>query len=283
MLNYLHIDNYALIEREELEFAPGFNVFTGESGAGKSIVMGALAFLLGGRTDRGALRTGTSRCTVSGGFSLSEATERRIAALLDEAGVPMEDGTITLRRVMTPTATRNFVNDTPVGGKLIAAVGAELVDFHGVNDQLSLLEPTRQLELLDRFGGLEELRAACGAKCAEISALDRECAAFEAQVTDGASVDRLRLMVEEIERCAPEPDEDERLAAKHRLAANSQQVVEYAEALSQLLSEGENSVADMLGTVHHQLGELERIDSAMVEELLHKCVDIQDSVTELSR
>ena len=283
MLNYLHIDNYALIEREELEFSPGFNVFTGESGAGKSIVMGALAFLLGGRTDRGALRTGASRCTVSGGFSLSKATEQRIAALLDEAGVPMEDETLTLRRVMTPTATRNFINDTPVGGKLIAAVGAELVDFHGVNDQLSLLEPTRQLELLDRFGNLEELRAGCGAKCTEIAALDRECAAFEAQVTDGASVDRLRLMVEEIERCAPEPEEDERLAARHRLAANSQQVVEYAEALSQLLSEGENSVADMLGTVHHQLGELERIDADMVAELLHKCVDIQDSVTALSR
>ena len=88
MLSYLKIDNYALIEREELEFSPGFNVVTGESGAGKSILMGALEFLIGGRTDRGALRSGCSRCCVSGIFTLSAETAERVAALLDAAGVP---------------------------------------------------------------------------------------------------------------------------------------------------------------------------------------------------
>ena len=81
MLSYLKIDNYALIEREELEFSPGFNVVTGESGAGKSILMGALEFLIGGRTDRGALRSGCSRCTVSGIFTLSTETAERVAGL----------------------------------------------------------------------------------------------------------------------------------------------------------------------------------------------------------
>ena len=285
MLSYLKIDNYALIEREELEFSPAFNVVTGESGAGKSILMGALEFLIGGRTDRGALRSGSDRCTVSGIFTLSQETAARIGALLDDAGVPFDPGAgeLALRRVMTPSATRNFIADTPVGAKLLGAVGAELIDFHGVNDQLSLLVPARQLELLDRFGHLEEKRQECASICSELAALERERAAFEANLPDDGAADRLRLMVEEIELCDPAPGEDEELAGKHRLAANSQQVLEYASELSQLLSEGEGSVADQLGTVHHRLSELERIDSCLVEQLLHKSMDIQDAVTELSR
>lgn len=285
MLNYLHIDNYALIEREEIEFSPRFNVFTGESGAGKSIVMGAIEFLLGGRTDRGVLRAGSSRCTVSGVFLLDEEASRRMAERLEAAGVPFDPGSgeLALRRVMTSSATRNFINDTPVGGKLLADVGAELVDFHGANEQLSLLVPARQLELLDRFGHLEQLRDRCADVCSRLSALEKERAAFEADLPDEAAADRLRLMVEEIERCSPESGEDEKLAARHRLAANSQQVLACSAELSQLLSEGENSVADLLGTAHHRLGELRSIDSDLTETLLQKCVDIQESVTELSR
>ena len=285
MLSYLKIDNYALIEREELEFSPGFNVVTGESGAGKSILMGALEFLIGGRTDRGALRSGCSRCCVSGIFTLSEETAERVAALLEEAGVPFDAaaGELALRRVMTASSTRNFIADTPVGGKLLTAVGAELIDFHGVNDQLSLLIPARQLELLDRFGHLEEQRRKCADLCAAIAELEKERAAFEANLPDDSAADRLRLMVEEIELCNPAPGEDEELAGKHRLASNSQQVLACASELSQLLSEGENSVADQLGTVYHRLSELERIDATLTEELLQKGREIQDAVMELSR
>jgi len=285
MLSYLKIDNFALIEREELEFSPGFNVVTGESGAGKSILMGALEFLIGGRTDRGALRSGSNRCTVSGIFSLSAGTAARIGQLLDEAGVPFDPdaGELGLRRVMTASATRNFIADTPVGAKLLAAVGAELVDFHGVNDQLSLLVPARQLELLDRFGHLEGQRGKCAELCSAIAELEKERAAFEANLPDDDAADRLHLMVEEIELCNPAPGEDEELAGKHRLASNSQQVLACASELSQLLSEGEDSVADRLGTVYHRLSELERIDATLTEELLRKGREIQDAVMELSR
>ena len=285
MLSYLKIDNYALIEAEELEFSPGFNVVTGESGTGKSILMGALEFLIGGRTDRGALRSGCSRCTVSGIFKLSPETAERVGALLETAGVPFdaETGELALRRLMTAAATRNFIADTPVGGKLLSSVGAELVDFHGVNDQLSLLVPARQLELLDRFGHLEAQRRKCADICVAVAELEKARAVFEADLPDGDAADRLRLMVEEIELCNPSPGEDEQLAGKHRLAANSQQVLMYAAELSQLLSEGEDSVADRLGTVHHRLGELERIDAALTGELLNKSMEIQDAVSELSR
>ena len=214
MLSYLKIDNYALIEREELEFSPGFNVVTGESGAGKSILMGALEFLIGGRTDRGSLRSGCSRCCVSGIFTLSAETAERVAALLEESGVPFDaaSGELALLRVMTASSTRNFIADTPVGGKLLTSVGAELVDFHGVNDQLSLLVPARQLELLDRFGHLEEQRRKCAELCAAVAELEKARAAFEADLPDDGAADRLRLMVEEIEICNPAPGEDEELA-----------------------------------------------------------------------
>ena len=285
MLSYLKIDNYALIERDELEFSPGFNVVTGESGAGKSILMGALEFLIGGRTDRGVLRSGCTRCCVNGIFTLSAETSERVATLLEDAGVPFDAaaGELALRRVMTASATRNFIADTPVGGKLFAAVGAELIDFHGVNDQLSLLVPARQLELLDRFGHLEAQRRKCAEAYAAVVELEKERAAFEANLPDDGVADRLRLMVEEIELCDPAPGEDEELAGKHRLASNSQQVLACAAELSQLLSEGENSVADQLGTVYHRLSELERIDAALTEELLQKGREIQDAVMELSR
>ena len=285
MLNYLHIDNYALIERQELEFSPRFNVVTGESGAGKSILMGAIEFLLGGRADRSVLRSGCARCSVSGIFSLPPETSRRLGILLEEAGIQFEpaSGELSLRRVMTASGTRNFINDTPVGAKLLGGVGAELVDFHGAGDQLSLLSPVRQLELLDRFGKLEALRGTCAGVHAEIAALDRDCAEFESHLPDIASADRLRLMVEEIERCSPEPGEDEQLAGRHRLAANSRQVVECSGELSQLLTEGENSVADLLGVAHRRLGELSRLDSGMTDALLAECVKLQEAVTSLSR
>ena len=233
----------------------------------------------------GTLSTWKWALSENGIFSLSAETAERIGKLLDEAGVPFdaEAGELALRRVMTASATRNFIADTPVGGKLLAAVGAELVDFHGVNDQLSLLVPARQLELLDRFGHLEERRGKCAELCSAIAELEKERAAFEANLPDDSAADRLRLMVEEIELCNPAPGEDEELAGKHRLAANSQQVLACASELSQLLSEGEDSVADRLGTVHHRLSELERLDSCLTEELLRKSMDIQDAVTELSR
>lgn len=285
MLNFISIKNYALIEFSELEFAPGFNVFTGESGAGKSILMGAVDLLLGGRSDRGAIRNGCAKAEISGCFTVPEYLRSVISAMLEEADINFDSATgeLYLRRVVTPSATRNYINDTPVSARMISAAGGMLMDRHGAGEQLSLLQMSRQLELLDRYGDLLEYRKNCADCAGKLAALEDEIKEFESALPDDSEADRLSLLVEEIERVNPAPGEDEELEARHRLASNSRQVLDTASQLSAELYEGENSIADRLGSVYRKLGELERIDEKSVAPLLSRCMDIQESVSDLSR
>ena len=140
MLSLIKITDYALIEECELEFGENFNVVTGESGAGKSILMSAVAFLLGGRTDRSVIRTGCNRATVTGCFTVPEKLRAATAEILDTAGIPFDTATgeLALRRVITQSATRNFINDTPAGASLVSEIGSLLIDLHGANEHLSL-------------------------------------------------------------------------------------------------------------------------------------------------
>ena len=285
MLNFIKIKNYALIESSELEFAPGFNVFTGESGAGKSILLGAIDLLLGGRSDRGAIRNGCTKAEVSGSFNVPPYLVQEINSILLSADIPFdpESRELYFRRVVTSSSTRNYINDTPVSAKLLADTGSLLIDRHRAGEQLSLLQTSRQLELLDRYGDLLEKRAACVAAAKAVSELEQEIKLFEATLPDESEADRLSLIVEEIERVNPAPGEDEELAARHSLAANSQQILSAAGELSARLYESENSIADQLGVVCRQLSDLERIDEKSISPLVSKCVEIQELTSDLAR
>ena len=206
MLSYLKITNYALIESSEIEFSGGFTVVTGESGAGKAIVMSAIELLCGGRGGKGSIRTGCDRCTLSGIFTVPPAQKEQMEAVLEAGGldIPENFTEITLRRVITQSATRNFIDDTPVSSKLLSQIGAFLVDRHGANEQISLTVPARQLELLDNYADCAKEKAACAEICKQISELTHERAAFEAQLPSETEADRLQLMLEEIDRIDPE-------------------------------------------------------------------------------
>ena len=284
MLTYLKINNYALIEESEVEFSGGFTVVTGESGAGKSIVMSAIELLCGGRGGKGSIRTGCDRCTLSGIFTVPPALKEPMAALLGDGGleIPENFTEITLRRVITQSATRNFIDDTPVSSKLLSQIGAFLVDRHGANEQISLTVPARQLELLDNYADCAKEKAACADICRQLADLTRERAAFEAQLPSETEADRLQLMLEEIDRIDPLPNEDEELAGRQRRGANSRQILEYAAQLTNLLTEGDLSIADKLGDVFRMLSELERIDPALTGDLTIQCSDLQNRLVELS-
>ena len=284
MLSYIKITNFALIESAELEFGPGFNVVTGESGAGKSILMGAVELLLGGRVDRGVIRTGADRCTVTGCFEVPERLTDTVGKLLSEAGIAFDPTMpeLQLRRVIGTGSVRNFINDTPVSARLLGQIGAQLIDLHGANEQLSLTVPARQLELLDRYAGAEELRCRCAEIAAAIAALDAERAEFDRTLPDPGEVSRLELILEEIDQVNPAPGEDEELQGKFKLASNARQVIETAAALTQLLTEGENSLSDQLGLVYRRLLELSRIDETLIAGLLNDCDALQESVHALS-
>ena len=285
MLELIKINNYALIEECEVEFGPGFNVVTGESGAGKSILMGAVAFLLGGRTDRSAIRTGADRATVTGCFIVPAELRKNISLLLEECGVGFDTSTglLSLRRVILPGSTRNFINDTPVGAKTISEIGEQLIDLHGANEHLSLTSPARQLQLLDHYLGLEEMRKCCSDIWEKLQQLKSEQDSFAGNLPTAAEMEHLQSTIDEINAVNPAPEEDEMLAAKHKIGANAREIISSANELANLLNEGENSVADQLGGAFQKLQELSRIDEAMVAGLLAECGDIQDRTSELAR
>ena len=175
---------------------------------------------------------------------------------------------------------RNFFNDTPVGARLLAEIGGQLVDLHGANEQLSLTVPARQLELLDHYAGNGELRNRCAELCAALERLDEERREFDRSIPDEAELSRLELLAEEIDRVNPLPGEDEELSAKHKLASNSRQVIETAGRLTEALTDGEDSLADRLGD--RSLQELARIDETLTGGLLTECDAIRDEVNTLS-
>ena len=283
MLIYVKITNFALIEESELEFGPGFNVVTGESGAGKSILMGAVELLLGGRVDKGVIRNGCDRCMVCGGFAVPAGLAGAVGAILVPAGIPFDPAEpLQLRRVIGQSSVRNYVNDTPVSARLLASVGEQLIDLHGANEQLSLTVPARQLDLLDRYAGAEEAAALCGRIAGELEALAKEREEFDRQTPDEAERSRLELQLEDIDKVNPAPGEDEELSARFKVAGNSRQVLETAGQLTAALTEGEDSVADRLGSVYRRLLELSRIDEALAAGLLEECDRIQEDVSALS-
>lgn len=283
MLIYVKITNFALIEESELEFGSGFNVVTGESGAGKSILMGAVELLLGGRVDKGVIRNGCDRCMVCGGFAVPAGLADAVGAILVPAGIPFDPAEpLQLRRVIGQSSVRNYVNDTPVSARLLASVGEQLIDLHGANEQLSLTVPARQLDLLDRYAGAEEAAALCGRIAGELEALAKEREEFDRQTPDEAERSRLELQLEDIDKVNPAPGEDEELSARFKVAGNSRQVLETAGQLTAALTEGEDSVADRLGSVYRRLLELSRIDEALAAGLLEECDRIQEDVSALS-
>ena len=155
MLRRLTIRNLAVVDDLQVGFGDGLNVITGETGAGKSLLMGALRLLLGERADRSLIRTGESQCTVLAEFGLSNS--QTVNTVLEGLGhEPCEGGLLIIRRVITESASRNLVNDEPVTLQVLKRLGEVLVDMHGPYDHQSLLDPAKQLEILDAFGGIQE-------------------------------------------------------------------------------------------------------------------------------
>lgn len=285
MLSLIKITDYALIEECELEFSPNFNVITGESGAGKSILMSAAAFLLGGRTDRSVIRTGCARATVTGCFTVPENLRLAVSQILDEAGIPFDSSTgeLSLRRVITQNVTRNFINDTPAGAGLVSEIGGFLIDLHGANEHLTLTSPARQLQLLDHYLGLDEYRNMCADCFTELQALKSEKESFSADLPSAAEMEHLESTIAEINAVSPEEGEEDQLISKQKTGANAREIIDTATQLSIMLNEGENSIADMLGTVYHKLDSIASIDQNLASHLAAECNDIQYRVAELAR
>ena len=211
MLIELRIRNFAIIESLTLPLARGFNVLTGETGAGKSIIVGALGLLLGERASSDVVRTGADRATVEGVFEMGEGSA--LPALLDERGIETDDGLLVLKReVAAAGRARAWVNGTTVTAGVLAEIGRQLVSLHGQHEAQSLLDAESQRRILDAFGGAAEQAAAVRDAHARLAQLRRETAELERRRGEAERrADYLRHVAREIEEARLVDGEDVRL------------------------------------------------------------------------
>lgn len=284
MLKWMKLKNLALVEEAEIEFGPAFNVISGETGAGKSVIMGAVGLLLGARADKSSIRAGASKCEISAEFSLGSKINPTLAMLLSEAEVFSEEdpGSILIRRVITPSNTKNFINSCPVSLQFLKNMGELLVDIHAANENQSLLRATEQLRILDRFAGLEKHLEETAMAWMTLQSTRLEKETFLNTMPSAEETARMRRDAEEIEKAAPMPGEDEDLKAKHLLASNSRQIIETASMVASLIDETENSLFDKVKELRRTLVPLEKIDSAHGGAFIEKCDVLCDNLSELS-
>ena len=283
MLKWMRLKNLALVDKADMEFGPGFNVITGETGAGKSVIMGGVGLLLGGRADKSAIRIGTDRCEVSGEFFVGGGSASRVKAILDEAGIePDPAGNLLVRRVITASSSRNFVNESPVTLQILLRIGEVLVDIHGASENHQLLKNQNQLDMLDRFGRLDAELAEVRAVWSELAKLRQEKKSFAESMPSAEETARFRRDAAEIEKAAPVSGEDEELEARHTVAAHSKSIIEVALTAANALSECEDSLADRVGQIRRMLGDLEKFDPDHAEQFIHAIEEISAQVMSLS-
>ncbi len=284
MLNWLKIKNLALIAAADVEFGGGLNVITGETGAGKSVLLSVITLLLGARADKSCIRSGEDRCEISAGISINDMVLIQMLPELESCGVEFDraEPEIQLRRVITRAQNRNFINDTPVTLETLQKIGTCLVDVHAANEHHSLFNRAYQLDLLDRYAKLEPELQACAAICAELRALNARREELFAGMPSALEAEHLQMSVDEINRVNPQPDEDTELYGRHALAADSLKIIELSAAIVQQLNESENSIADQMGTIYRNIQEMLRNSPESESEMLQLCSTINESLRELS-
>lgn len=263
MLTELRIRNFAIIESLTLPLGSGFNVLTGETGAGKSIIVGALGLLLGERGTADVVRTGTDRATVEGVFDASGHGE--LLAMLDERGVEVEDGLVVLKREVTLAGrTRAWVNGSTVTATALAEVGRALIDLHGQHEAQSLLDRASQRAVLDAFGGSRALVASVRESHETLVALRHEIAELTRRRVDAEKrADYLRHVAREIEEAKLVEGEDVRLEEEARRLENAAEIRESAASLAALLEDDEAGVLARLGQISRSLQHLVRFDPSV--------------------
>jgi len=271
MLRHLRIKNLALIDELTWELCPGLNILTGETGAGKSILIDGLNLLLGQRADRTLIRSGEDACLVESVFELEDAKLlKRVNRLLEEHGAEACDGPSLLlkRSLSTGGSNRQFANGSPVTLALLKALGEELVDLHGPHDHQSLLNADRQLGILDAYGKHDTARAAYKETYQELSALRQRIADLQGNEQQRVQrAEMLRYQLKEIDAVAPADGEDEQVENEHSTASHAREILELGSGLGNLLSEDEDAVLSKLATVERELGRWAQLDARAAELL----------------
>jgi DNA repair protein RecN (Recombination protein N) len=292
MLKSLSIRNYALIESIEIDFESGLNILTGETGAGKSIIIDALNLILGDRASTDIIRKGSDKAIVEGIFGISG--NQKVKALIGQNEIEPQEGIILRREVSFKGQARCFVNDSPVPLTLLKEIGDYLVDLHGQHEHQSLLRAETHIGLLDEFGGLEglveEYRQSYD-KLSKIFAEFRTLSHKEKELKDKREL--YEFQIKEIDTINPQSGEESELENELRILENAEKLFEATSQLYQSLYEGDpasqgaegtgnRSVYDLLVKARNQLEDLSRIDKAF-EDPKNECASAAAIVGELTK
>jgi DNA repair protein RecN (Recombination protein N) len=303
MLLELRIENFAIIDRLELTFTPGLITFTGETGAGKSIIIDAVETLMGGRAESHMIRAGAERANVEGIFLIPPFGRAPVQEILEREGLlddaPENPGesqngrsgeqpeNVSLgREIRRSGRSVARVNGRSVNASLLNEIGEYLVDVHGQSEHLSLLRVRQHLRLLDNFAGVEDLLVAYGETYRRLQGVRREIASIRQAESDAARrADLLTYQINEIDAARLQPGEEEDLKEERNRLANAEGLAKLTLEALQIMDEGtpeSPSITDLLGQLVRAINALARIDPAQ-EALSEAAGTIDDSLAELNR
>jgi len=263
LLTELRIRNFAIIESLVLPLGVGFNVLSGETGAGKSIIVGALGFLLGERASTDLVRTGSERATVEGVFDIVDRPE--VATLLDERGIEVEEQRVVLKReIAAGGRARAWINGSTVTAAVLGDIGRMLVNLHGQHEAQTLLDGESQRQILDAFGGAVDASARTRAAYEQLTRVRTDMASLTARRDDAERrADYLRHVVDEIEGARLVDGEDERLDEEGRRLEHAEELRTLASGMAGALDGEEDAILQRLATVQRSLASIIRIDPAL--------------------
>ncbi len=287
MLTELRVRNFAIIDDLQVQFHSGFNVLTGETGAGKSIIIDAIELLMGAKTDQEMVRAGEQIASIEGMFELNGRVGDEVRDELEALGLEHEDDLLILARdVRRGGRSVARINGRAVAQSVLADIGGLLVDIHGQGQHLSLLKVREHVNLLDRYAGLEAQRAALADEVAALQQVRRELDVLRRDAREIARrLDLLAYQVEEIDAAALEPEQDASLENERKRLTNTEALAGQSAAIYGILAEGGDEIVpvlDQLGEAVARLQKLAAVD-ADLEGILAQAQDVFERVNDLAR
>ncbi len=284
MINWIHIKNLALVKEVNIDFSSDFNVISGETGAGKSVIMGAIGLLLGDRADKNSIRSGEKRCEISSEIKISDYLVNDIALILDDKGIEFdsEEKLITIKRVITTSSSKNFINDTSVTLNTLKNLGTQLIDIHGANEHQSLIKQKKQLDILDNFAKIANELLELKNINSELKVLRKEREELEKNVPNPAEAEHLKFVISDIKKINPEENEDFKLGEKHKIISNSKDLMLDATSSKEIIDGDDGSICELMRKLHSMIANIANLDEKGGAVLLEQSDTIFEQLQELS-
>jgi len=282
MLQQLSIQNFALIDKVDIDFYSGLSVITGETGAGKSILLGALGLILGNRADHSILKDSTKKCVVEGSFSLDSYV---LHEFFEEHNLDYSDESILRREINGNGKSRSFINDTPCTLEILRKLGIQLIDIHSQQQTLQINDASFQLKIIDALANNSTLLAGYRLNFGSYLELKKKITAFELQIAEAKQQeDYLNFQFEELDKLNLQKGENERMEQEQRRFANSEEILRNLSLGQNLLSENEENIVSQLTSLKQVLTQSEGYDDGFAELLARvnsSLIELQDVASEL--